>query len=219
MAPVTRLEALSTNGTKFSHNKVMRRSKEVPNLRLVHCTVHLDQLNNDGQLKTMPKMKQSMEVNSEGRLVHPLIFKSFSPDKLNESSSDGNVCFVMELETLLSRFSHGHYVRKSAHFLRSHEILLTRGKRNVDRYSEQICLPFRGSVVSAFDHLEAEINRLFEDSSPENFKLYVDVVPSDLKFLKKNWVREFVNHENCKERGDLCTNLMNRDVAWDASNF
>jgi hypothetical protein len=58
-----------------------------------------------------------------------------------------------------------------------------------------------------------------KDRFTENVTFYVDILPSDFRLLKKFWVREFLDHEKCTLGGDLCTNLMKRDVAWEACNF
>ncbi|KAF2362765.1 hypothetical protein FHG87_006482, partial [Trinorchestia longiramus] len=104
MAPVTRLQGTSPNGTAINHPKVVRRSTDACSLRLVQCTVHLDQIHKTGELKTMPKLKHRHEKKPAGRLVHPLVFKHFSPEMLNEASPDGNVTFIMELKSLFTRF-------------------------------------------------------------------------------------------------------------------
>lgn len=214
MAPVTRHEA--TNGTKFNHNKVMRRSKDSSdNLRLVRCTVHLDQIQKSGEIKTMPKMRETSFVQPTGRLVHPLIFKPFSPEMLNENSSDGNVSFILDLESLATRFERCVFLNKN--YKGCMEMMMTRRTRDIARYSTNVAIVY--DERDDIEHRIAAIQYLVNLAGSKATKFYIDVLPTDFRFFKKRWVREFVNHEKCSEHGDSCANLMSRGVSWDAINF
>lgn len=226
MAPVTRRETPTSNGFTIQHNKIYRNEvlnrntsfkQQYTAFRFVHCTVHLDQIQrNKTGLKTMPKLDM-ITVRNDKRIIHPLIFRPFVSGVLRSPSEDGNVTFIIDLNTLLSRFSVKLDFCNSKHF--SQRVLLTRPKREIGRYallpSSEPEVP--GGVWWRDDeqhHLLGSADLKHQVHGDLTF--HVDVLPTDFLFLRKYWVEEFLDHETCSSRGELCTNLMDRGVAWEA---
>lgn len=227
MAPVQRCDSPITNGFTLNHNKVSTHKHSLHRdvgrfqyspLKLVHCTLHLDQVLKKNFLKSIPKLKETVHDNADGRIVHPLVFKPFDSTQLRTPSDDGNVTYIMELSALLERYPH---VFGNSSGSESQSILLSRGKRDISRYASYKTKVASNIGDTWYNNFEGEEENLIlrTPGTKNDLSFNVDVIPSDLCYLRRHWVREVVDHTHCKSRGISCTNLMTRDVAWDACHF
>lgn len=226
MAPVTRnfLETFSFEQKKAARTGVSLEGKHYKPFRLVHCTVHLDQMDkNKASLRKMEKLGQKSFKKTTGRIIHPMVFKLFKSQMLSKPTKDGNATFIINYNRLLTRFPRvfDNGVSKTANGF-SQSLLLTRGKRDVSRYT-----PLVGATPSTKGDIwwrDDDQNMILTPNDPKSeehldLEVNVDVLPSDFQWLRRNWACEFLDHEQCTKFGELCTNLMDRGVAWEACNF
>ena len=222
MAPVTRHSSRA-----FNHKMTNGYNRKYKSLKYVHCTLHLDQIHNEGRvIKNVEKYKSHTKdktIKQPGRIIYPLIFEEFNPEQLNSASRRGNVSFIIELNKLLARFpcifnSGIHYSNQGG---LTERFILTRENRDLRRYSPDIVVADfkRGGIW----YREDEDNNILvpaDPKSPEqlNIELNVDVLFEDLTWLREHWVREVLEHRTCDKYGDMCGNLMTRAVAWEALN-
>lgn len=226
MAPVTRhfIDTLRLQEQKVAPRGVPLEGKQYMPIRLMHCTLHLDQVQgNNFPLRKIQKLNQRTTKKAAGRIIYPLTFKPFQSEMLGKDSKDGNVSFIVNFDQLLQRFPriYDYGLCKTTNGWRQ-SVLLTRGKRDVSRYTPLVAAT--PSVAGDIWWQDDEQNKILTPLSPRTneqlqLEVNVDVLASDLKWLRKRWACEYLDHEECTKYGELCTNLMERGVAWEACHF
>ena len=224
MAPVTRHFLESLAAERKLHTRVPLENKRYEPFRFVHCTLHLDQIGrNAAGLQKLEKLKKCTQKKSSGRIIRPLVFKPFKAEEiLSKPTRSGNVTFIVEFDRLLKRFPriYDNGIRKSNRGL-SQSVLLSRGKRDLSRYTPLVSATptCQGDIWWWKNEEQTHMKLSSNDSKAgetHKLELNIDFMKSDLKWFRKNWVVEYLDHNECDRHGELCPTLMDRSIAWQA---